>query len=232
MLITEDLILDVSRLLNILFDKDSSVTERRKSFLTRELESLNGLLIVESNTHTLSTTTSGCLNHDGVSDFTGDFEDFLVRVDLTKETWDCVDFSLTSEFLRLDLISHGLDGTGWRADEFNLVVEEKLLESAVLREEAVTWVDGLCSSGLDDFKDGVHTKIGVLGGRGSYTIGLISLLNEHGVHIGIGIDGDSLNTHLLCCLDDSASDFTTVSDKNLVESLGEGLASVVDLAVR
>jgi hypothetical protein len=93
-------------------------------------------------------------------------------------------------------------------------------------------VDGLCSRGLDDLKNGVHAEIGVLGGRGSNTIGLISLLNEHGVHIGVGIDCDSLDAHLLCSLDDSAGDLTTVSNEDLVESLREGLACVVNLTIR
>jgi hypothetical protein len=62
---------------------------------------------------------------------------------------------------------------------------KKLLKAAVLREEAVPGVDGLSTSLLNDLKYGVHAEIGILGGRGSNAVCLISLFNKHAVTICI-----------------------------------------------
>lgn len=89
-------------------------------------------------------------------------------------------------------------------------------------------MDSLSSRCLDDFEDGVHSKVGVLSRSRSNAVGLICLLHEHRVHIGIGVNSYCLNAHLLAGLDDSTSDLTTVCDEDLIEGLGERVALIVD----
>ena len=72
---------------------------------------------------------------------------------------------------------------------------------------------------MDNFEHSVHEEIRLIGWGWSNAEGLVSLFNKHGMSISIGVDCNSLNAHLLACLDDSAGDFTAVSDQNAVESL-------------
>lgn len=82
-------------------------------------------------------------------------------------------------------------------------------------------MDGLSARGLDHIEDDIHAEVGVLGGRGSNTVSLVSFLHEHGVHVGVGVDCDGLDAHLLAGADDTARDLTSVCDQDLVEGLGE-----------
>jgi len=105
------------------------------------------------------------------------------------------------------------------------------LEKRVLRQETVAWVNGLRARYPYDLKNSVHKQVTLVGGRGSDTVGLVSLLNEHGVTVSVGVDGHGLDAHLFASLDYSARDLTTVSDKNAIESLGVRFGPRAELSV-
>lgn len=72
MLVAQDLVFDMARCLDVLFDEDPSIAERVNSLFLRELEAFLGLLVVEGNTHAFSTTTSAGFDHDWIADFVRD----------------------------------------------------------------------------------------------------------------------------------------------------------------
>jgi hypothetical protein len=80
---------------------------------------------------------------------------------------------------------------------------------------------------LNDLKNGVHIEVRLAGWWGSNSVGFICLGNEHLVNISIGVDCDCLNAHMLAALNHSSGDLSSVSDEDLVESLGVSHASGV-----
>jgi len=97
---------------------------------------------------------------------------------------------------------------------------EHLLEQRVLRKETVTGMHGLGARSLNNVEDSVHLQIGLVGGRGSNSVCLVCLLDKHRVAVGVGINSDGSDSHLLAGLNDTAGDFSSVRDEDLVEGLG------------
>jgi hypothetical protein len=51
---------------------------------------------------------------------------------------------------------------------------------------------------------------------------LVGHLHERRARIGIGIDGDGLDTHAAGGLDDPAGDFATIGDEDFLEQCSHG----------
>ena len=122
LLVTKNLELDVARVLNVFFDENPAVAERRNGFFLGKLESLNGLFITICNSHTFSTTTCARFNHDWVADLVCNSENVLLLFDLAKKSWDRVDFGVCCQFLRFDFVSHRNNGILRWTDEFDVVL--------------------------------------------------------------------------------------------------------------
>mmetsp|Transcript_37608 Transcript_37608/g.57626 ORF Transcript_37608/g.57626 Transcript_37608/m.57626 type:complete len:264 (+) Transcript_37608:1067-1858(+) len=161
-LVSEDLELNMTGVFNVLFNENSSIAETRNSFILRQLESLESFLIVEGNSHSLTTTSSGGLDHDGVSDLVGDPENVLVLLDLAEEAGNGVNLGVGGQFFGLNLVSHRLDSFGRRSNEDDVVILQLLLEHGVLGQEAVAGVHGLGAGLLHDIEDGVHHQVGLV----------------------------------------------------------------------
>ena len=57
-----------------------------------------------------------------------------------------------------------------------------------------------------------------MGGRADAD-GFIGQIDEQGVLVGFGINGDGLDAHLAGGLDDAAGDFAAVCDQNFIEHI-------------
>lgn len=71
MLVGNDLDLNVARVVDELFNQEAVITEGGHRLGLGNLVALLDLLIVPGNTHSLSSTSSGGLEHDGVSNLLG-----------------------------------------------------------------------------------------------------------------------------------------------------------------
>ena len=82
-----------------------------------------------------------------------------------------------------DLVAHDADMLGAGADELESVLGQDLGEAGVLREEAVTGVDGLGAGDLAGGDDGRNVQIAVARGRRADADALIGQPHMHGVRI-------------------------------------------------
>ena len=74
----------MARSLDILLDEDSTIAKRVDSFFLGELEAFLSLLVIEGNSHALSTTASARLDHYRVANLIGNAQYFLHIIDLAK----------------------------------------------------------------------------------------------------------------------------------------------------
>mmetsp|Transcript_20317 Transcript_20317/g.39855 ORF Transcript_20317/g.39855 Transcript_20317/m.39855 type:complete len:401 (+) Transcript_20317:1249-2451(+) len=217
--IGNELDLDVSGLLDKLLNEDTVITKGGTCLLRGETETLNGLGIVPCDTHTLTTTTSTGLDHDRVANLVGNLLDLRICLYNCETARNSADTSIDGELLGLDLITHGSDSMGTRANECDSIGLKDLGKVVVLREKAVARVHSLGSSLLDDLEDLVHIKVGLSRSSRSHTVCLVSHFHVHGVLIGLRIDGNGLNAELTGSLDYTAGNLTTVGNENLVKEL-------------
>lgn len=86
----------------------------------------------------------------------------------------------------------------------------------ILREEAVTRVDGISAGFFGDANNLLNIEVGT-DGMALFTnrVGLISLLTVNGVAVFVGEDADGLSAELVGRTVSADCDFAAVSDQNL-----------------
>lgn len=122
-----------------------------------------------------------------------------------------------------DLVAEHLDGLRRRADPQQPGGDDGPGEVGVLGQEAVTGVDGVGAAALGDRHDLVDVQIGLGGGRAVQREGLVGQLDEQGLRVGVGVDGDRADPGVLRRADDADRDLTAVGD----EDLRDGACAVV-----
>ncbi len=90
-------------------------------------------------------------------------------------------------------------------------------ELGVFRQEAVARVDGLSAGLLAGGDDLVGNQVGLLRGGRADADGFVGQIDEQGVLVGFGIDGNRRDAHLAGGLDDAAGDLAAVSNQNFIE---------------
>ncbi len=122
--------------------------------------------------------------------------------------------ALDANFFELDLVAHHLDGAGIGSDENDLGVGERLRKSCPLGQKAVSGMHGFRAGFLAGGDDFVDQQIGLRSGRRPKMNRLIRHFDMKRVGVGVGINGDSRDTHFARGLDDAAGDFAAIGDQN------------------
>ena len=126
-----------------------------------------------------------------------------------------IDARFLGELFRLDLVAHRGDGIGGRTDEDDPFGVQRLAEAFALGEEAIARMHGICARRLARFDDLVGQQIGLGRGRRADMDGLVRQQHMRRAGVGIGIDRDGLDAHLLGRAHDTARNFATVRDQDL-----------------
>ena len=103
------------------------------------------------------------------------------------------------------------------ADEDDALLFDAARELFVLAQEAVARVHGLRAGLLAGGDDLVHHQVGLARRRRADVHRFVGQLDMARVAVGVGVDGDGGNAHLLRGLDDAAGDFAAVGDENFGE---------------
>ena len=115
--VTEDLHLDVARLGEIALEEDRRVTERGLRLAARGLERVGEILGPLDDAHALAAAAGGGLDHHRVTDVTRNLDRALGRFDGVVPAGDGVDLGFVGQLLGGDLVAHGSNGVGTRANE-------------------------------------------------------------------------------------------------------------------
>jgi hypothetical protein len=97
---------------------------------------------------------------------------------------------------------------------------KRLREARALGQEAVAGVDGLGAGRLAGGDDRVGEQIAFGRGRGAEPHRLVRHVDMRVSRVGVRIDGDRLDAHLLRGLDNAAGDFAAVGDQDFFEHDG------------
>jgi hypothetical protein len=216
-LVAEHLDLDVARIGDELLDEDAVVTEGGSRLRRGAGEALGHLVGGTGDAHALATAAGGSLDHHRIADLVGDGHRLLRPLDDAEIAWNRRDLRGGGRLFGFDLVAHGRDGAGVRADEDDAGLGERLRKGLALGEEAVARMHGLGAGLPAGFDDLLDHEVG-LGGSGRPDMdGLVGHLHVEGIPVGIGIDGHGLDAHAPGSLDDPARNLAPVGNQDLVE---------------
>ncbi len=217
MLVAQHLDFDVARLRDELLDEDAVIAEGGLRFRHGGGEAVGDFLFRPCDAHALAAAACRRLDHDRIADLVGDLDRFFRVLDDAEIARHGIHACGIGELLGLDLVAHHLDGLDVRTDEGNAVIFQRLREPGVLRQEAVAGMNGLGARLLAGGDDLVDDEIGFGSGRRADMDGFIRHLDMQRILVGIGIDGDGGDAHLLRRLHDAAGDFAPVCDQDFLE---------------
>ncbi|MCY1172008.1 hypothetical protein D9M73_121340 [compost metagenome] len=216
-LVAHHLDFDVTWGLDELLDEHAVVAERCQPLALGRLKALAHILFGIGQPHPLAAAARACLHHDRIADAGRDLDRMIGTVDLTEETGDHIDPRVARELLRLDLVAHRRNGVRRRADKGDPRLGTRLGETLALGQEAVAGVNAVRAGLLRRSKDQIGEQIALPRRRRPEPHGLIRHQHMRAARIGIGIDRDRRDPHLLGGAHDAAGDFTTIGDQDFLE---------------
>ncbi len=205
----------MARAFDELLDEDAIVAEAGQAFALGRFKAFADILFIISEAHPLATATGRRLHHHRVADLVGDFDGMVCVIDHADEARHDIDARFQRELFGLDLVTHRRDGISGGADEDDAFRVQRLTEALAFGEEAVAGVDGVGTGLFARFDDLVGNQIGLGGGRRADVHGFIRHQHMRRARIGIGIDRDGLDTHLLGGAHNTTRNFATVRDQDL-----------------
>ena len=167
--------------------------------------------------HALATATSRRLDHHRITDFVGDLHGMLVVLDDPEMTRHGRNLGLGRGLFGFDLVAHRGNRARIGTDEHDARRFERARKCLTLRQEAVTRMHSLRAgpaAGLDDL---LHDEIALSRLRRSDKHSFVGHFDVERVAVGLRIDGNRLDAHPACGLDDPASDFAAIGDQYLFE---------------
>ena len=159
LLVGQHLYLDMTRFLDELLDEDPVVAEAGARLVLGAAKAFGGFLIAAGDAHALAAAACRGLEHDGIADIAGDLDRLLRRFDDAHEAGHRADAGLGGDLLGLDLVAHGRDCLGRRADEGQPRRLQRLDEVRLLRQEAETGMDRLGAGVLGRLDDPLRAQV-------------------------------------------------------------------------
>ena len=132
MLVSEDLHFNMSGMLNVLLDNHVIVIESFHGFSFSCIELVLELSLVSDDSHSFTTTTKRCLEHDGEANFARLLEQELWAVLDTMVPIENGNTSRLHNALTLTLGAHLANGTSWGSNESQTFGFNKLDEISIL----------------------------------------------------------------------------------------------------
>ncbi len=209
---------DMARVLQVLLHVDHVVLEELACFGFGQGDGGSQLGFIAHHAHAATTTATGGLDDHRITDALGDGSVVLgIAVDRAVRARHA---RYARFFHRLDggdLVTHQANGLGARADEDEAGFFDHFGEIGVLREEAVTRVDGNGTRDLGGGYDRRHIEVGFTAGRLADADGFVGQEHMFELPIGGGVNGHCLDPELFASAQDPQGNFTAVGDDYFVQ---------------
>ncbi len=216
-LVAHHLDLDVAGRFDELLDEHAVVAERRQPLALGRLEAFAHVLLGIGQPHPLAAAARARLHHHRIADVGGDLHRFLGIGDLAEETGNDVDAGGLGELLRFDLVAHRGDRVrGW-PDKGDPGIGAGARETLALGQEAVARMDAVGAGLLGGEQDQVGEQIALPRRRRPEADALVGHQHVRRAGVGIRIDRNRGDPHLLGGAHYAARDFATVRDEDLLE---------------
>ena len=220
MLIREDLHLDVARGVDEMLEEQRVVAERGGGLAAGPLQRGRQLRRLGHAMHPLATATRTGLDENREPDVGCRGDEVVVGQAGARQTRHHRHVASGDGGPGRDLVSHRRDRLRGRPDEDDARLRQSGREFLVLREESVARVDGV-GTGLacrvDHFCD-VEVALG--GGGRADVHGDVGLPDVARLRVGVGIDGDTADSHVAQGVYHPAGDLTTVGHQDAADGSG------------
>ncbi len=215
--VAEHLELDVARVGEIFLHVDGVVAERRARFRRGLAHRAFEIVAVLDHLHAAAAATRGRLDQDRIADLRGKLLGLGKAGDRAVGAGDERQAERRGGALGLDLVAHGPDMLGLRADPDDFVQLDDLGELRVFGQEAIAGMDGVGVHDLGSRDDVRHVEVGFGRRRRADANGLVREPDVHGVGVGSRVNGDGADAHFMAGAMDPQRDFAAVGDEQLLD---------------
>src|SRR5580693_3851547 len=217
MFIAENLKFDVARMLDELFHVHIGTAEGLLSFGARRLKHGDELAAMAHDAHTAASAAFGCFDHDGITDFGGDFLGaFFVRHH-ARAAGNNRETCFLHGFAGFVFFAHQANGVGRRADEGDVRGFAHFGEVGVLGKKTIARVNRVYIGnfgGADNLRD---VEVAFAAARRPDADGFIGEADVQGIAVGFGVDCDGLDAQFPAGGKDAQGDFAAIGNQNFSE---------------
>jgi hypothetical protein len=145
---------DVTRTLNVFFDQDVIVAERRRRFALARSERIGEFFRLLDQPHAFAAAACNGFDQNGIANLAGALGEKLRRLVFTEIAGCHRHAGFGHQLFGGVLEPHGANGMGFRSDPDEAGLHHGLRELRILRKEAIARMDRLGAgllSGGDDF---------------------------------------------------------------------------------
>ncbi len=207
----------MARLLDEFLDEHTVVAEAGEALALGRLEALADVGLRPCEPHPLAAAAGRGLHHHRIADLGGDPHRMFGIVDLADKAGDHVHAGRLGELLGLDLVAHRRDGIGRRPDERDPRLGARPREALAFGEEAIAGMDAVRPGLLRREQDQLGLEIALRRGRRPEPNRFVGHPHMRRARIGIRIDRDRGDPHLLGGAHHPARDLAAIGDQDLLE---------------
>ncbi len=211
-LVGQDLELDVAGALDELLHVEVAVGEGVEGFGGGGLEHSGELVLAADDAHAATAAAGYGFEDDRVAYGLRPLEGFAFGGHDAVGAGEDGDFGLLHGLAGGGFFAHHARDFGRGADEFDVGGAAYFGEVGILAQQAVAGVDGVGTGDLGCGDDGRNVEVAVGGLWGADADGFVGELDVEAVAVGLGVDGDGADAHLVACADDAQGDFSAIGD--------------------
>src|SRR5699024_10175993 len=223
-LIGQDLRFHVAGAVEVALDEALTAAEGCDGLSGGGIEEVRDLLHGVGDLHAATTATEGSLHGDREAVLLGELLNLGGAGDWALRSRCHGGVHHRRDLAGGDLVAEAVDGLRRWADPVQASVDDGAGEISVLREEAITGVDGV-RAGLLGYGDQlVDVQVALGGGLPAQCEGLVGHADVRGVGVGLGVDRDGGDAFVLRSADDADRDFASVGNHHLLDG-GDALGA-------
>ncbi len=215
--VAEHLDFDVARLLQVFFQIDRGIAERRFGFIGRGRQRQQQVISGLRHLHAATAAAGGRLHQHRKADLPGDRHRVVVGADRAVGARHHGNAEPFCGFLGLDLVAHQADVLGLGTDEVQIVIGQDFGEAGVFRQEAVAGMHRIGAGDLAGREQRGHVEIAVLGRRRPDADALVGEPHMHRVGVGGRMHRDGGDAELLAGAQHPQCDFAAIGYEDFIE---------------
>ena len=212
-LVGEDLHLDVARGMDVFFKINGSVAEGGFTLGHGQRIGLKQLAPRMDDADAAAAAAGAGLEHDGIADGISFFGGLFGGGEHASAR-NRAERRFGKRLFRAGLIAQAGHAFGVRADEGDAVFPAGCGKLRIFGEEAVAGVDGLRAGEQRGGENALLAEVAVLRRGRTDADALVGEGDMQAVAVGLGVDGDGGNAHLLAGADDADGDLAAVRNQN------------------
>jgi hypothetical protein len=210
LVVTENLELDVARVLDEFLDVNPAVGKRLFSLAAGGVVALDQRDVVVGSAHSAASAAGHGLDHHRVANFLGGLERLLLGLDDVLRSGRDRHAGLAGQLAADGLVLQRIHRFGLRANEADVAVLADLGEVGVLGEEPVAGVNGIDVRNLGCADDAIDPQVTLSAGRAADADGFVRHLGVHGVRVRLRVHRHGADVQLLAGANDPDGDLPAI----------------------